>query len=110
MTCSLEAQTGADTLRSVSVRWLHNGKSTDGEKYTVHNESVMSPTEGYLSAENTLKIDNLEMADSGDVECYITTTLITAQEGREEVVPLRSTASLLVISESCTNSRVTVQL
>lgn len=98
-TCSAEGQTGKDTLESVAVDWFHNGYPTDVDRYTVLNRTVLNVHKGYMMVNSSLAIHGLRQGNSGDVSCWISITLTTAQDKRQEVVRLSASTMLLIISE-----------
>ncbi len=103
-TCSMEAQTGSDTLQSVAVSWTHNREPTASARHTVHTNTVLNRTEGYLLVVSFLTISDLELADSAPVSCHVSITSITAQDRKLKTLHLSTAALLFVISESNTHT------
>lgn len=105
-TCSIEAQSGGDSLQSVTVSWSHQGQEVaHGGKYAISSNTTTTGTKGYLKVVSTMVINSLVMEDSGSIQCSVAIAAISAQNRNHEVIYLRSTASLLVISKSESTQR-----
>ncbi len=111
-TCSYIAQTTLETFvqESVTLVWSHNGVSLSSSegKYSVstsYKQTMNSFSNVLINTTSTLAVHALQLWDSGDYECGVDVSVVSAEKEAQMDDHTSTGVKLIVISKSVKSCR-----